>query len=152
MKTAKIYTAITILSFVLFFSLGSSANSGISNTGDLPKSGTKNVLVPNTANAELNYLRFDVNKYINESEEDEFINNAVDYLHFDVTNFIDESEAEITELPVSSEFEYLRFDVNNFIPTYSGNLDELPANEFDYLRFDVNNFETPAIEELPIAE
>ena len=69
--------------------------------------------------ADFNYLKFDVNKYITEGVE-----------------------AEITELPESS-FDYLKFDVNTFTESNPVSIDELPSNEFEYLHFNVDHFYTP---------
>jgi hypothetical protein len=116
MKTAKFTSAIATLSLVFFMSLTSVANSGTSYSGDLVKSGDKNLDVSGVSESEYNYLRFDVDNYIN-------------------TN-----ESEAIELPLENEFEYLRFDANNFTESIPERLTEFPVNEFDYLRFDVNNY------------
>jgi hypothetical protein len=77
------------------------------------------------------YLRFDVNKYINISME----NN---------------------ELPEAEEFNYIKFDVNEFIEENPGDIMELPVSEFDYLRFDINKFIDTSVAdeifELPVTE
>jgi hypothetical protein len=86
------------------------------------------------------------------------VENELSYLKFDVNKFIDEKESEITELPVS-EFDYLRFDVNNYIEPDQENIGELPVNELDCLRFDVTSFIKAALSndaneigELPLPE
>ena len=155
MKTSKLTSAIATLSLVLFMSVASIANSITFNSGDLPKSGDKNMPVANTTEKDLSYLRFDVNKYVNENETAEVTYSSLDYLRFDVNEFIDETDAEAMELPMANEFEYLRFDVNNFTESYADSTIELPVNEFDYLRFDANNFSAAgnnAIDELPVTE
>ena len=155
MKISKITFAIATLSLVLFMSLASIANSSLSNTGDLPKSGAKSLSVTTASEKDFSYLRFDANNYINEKEEAEAIDNSLDYLRFDVNDFVNKTDCEAIELPVANEFEYLRFDVNNFMGSNSENMNELPANEFNYLRFDVNNFITTGnsnVDELPVTE
>lgn len=153
MKKSKFTSAIAILSLVLFLSVASYANSSASNSGDLLKSGDKNLAIYSTSEKNLNYLRFDVNKFMNENEESNSIHNSMDYMRFDVTSFI--TEAEVIELPVANELEYLRFDVNNFIDTNPDTSTELPVNEFDYIRFDVNNYLSSGSDltcELPVKE
>lgn len=125
MKTSKITTTFATLSFILFMSVTSIANTGTISTGDLLKSGTV---------AELSSV-------------------SLDYLRFDVNNFVDAKESEIAELPIENEFDYLRFDVNNFTIDNSTELTEMPVNEFDYLRFDVNSYSCStagAIDEMPV--
>jgi hypothetical protein len=128
MKTIANLTSIILITLAVSFPFLSSKAS-VSNTGDNEKAATiKNI--SNDAENELNYLRFDVSK------------------------FIGFNDSETNELPVETEFDYLRFDVN----AYSADTDdmtELPANEFNYLRFDVNTFykaEVAETTELPVAE
>jgi len=152
MNTSKLTSAIATLSLVLFMSIASIANSTIFYSGDLAKSGNKSLSATNITEQDFGYLRFDVNKYVNENETVEVKHSLLDYLRFDVADFMNETEA--SEMP-SDEFDYLRFDVNNFIENNIENTIELPVNEFDYLRFDVNNFTPSAssvIDELPINE
>jgi hypothetical protein len=151
MKTSKFTSAIATLSLVIFMSTGSIANSNNKCTGDILKSGVKNILGANSSEKDFSYLRFDVAKYTNENEESVLANTSFDYLRFDVDNFI--AETEVSELPLNNEFEYLRFDANNF--TANDSLIELPDSGFDYLRFDVNNYNNPTtntISDLPEAE
>jgi len=151
MKTTKFTSAIATLSLVIFMSTGSIANSNKIFSGDLLKSGNKNLSETNVSEKDFSYLRFDVTKFMNDNEETVLINTSFDYLRFDVNNFV--SETEMSELPVNNEFEYLRFDANNFIANDS--LIELPVSGFDYLRFDVNNFTkntSNSINDLPEAE
>jgi len=154
MKTVKLTSVLVVLSLVLFMSVSSYADSGRSNSGDVPKSG--NILAFSaTAEKDFSYLRFDVNKYMNENNEADAINNVMDYLRFDVNDFIIENESEAMELPVANEFEYLRFDVSSFTGINSDAINELPVNEYDYLRFDVNDFVSSnngVIDELPVTE
>jgi hypothetical protein len=152
MNTSKLISAIATLSLVLFMSIASTANSGIFYSGDLPKSGDKGMSVANTIDKDLSYLRFDVNKYVNETEAAEVTPISLDYLRFDVTDFM--NETEVSEMP-SNELNYLRFDVNNFIENYTDNTIELQVNDLNYLRFDVNNYTSAGnsvIDELPINE
>jgi hypothetical protein len=155
MNTSKLSSAIATLSLVLFMSIASKANSAIFYSGDLPKSGNKSMSVANTIDKDLTYLRFNVNKYVNETEAAEVLHSSLDYLRFDVNNYIETENSESMELPVKNEFDYLRFDVNNFTESNTDSMIELPVNEFDYLRFNANNY-TPAgntaIDELPVTE
>lgn len=179
MKTAKFSTAISTLIIVSFMSIASIANTTSVYTGDLPKVTVKSQTLPVASENEYSYLRFDVNKYISESEATELNYSSMDYLRFDVNNFINEteisempvaieldylrfdvnnfisgSETEIVELPAENDFGYLRFDVNNFVESNPADISEMPVNEFDYLRFDVNSFmaDNSVIDELPITE
>ena len=54
--------------------------------------------------------------------------NEFDYLRFDVNNFIDSNPVEINELP-ANEYDYLRFDVNKFANPSGSAIDELPISE-----------------------
>jgi len=153
MKTVKLTSAIAILSLVWFMSLTSVANKGILNSGDLAKLGKKSLDITNTSDNDFSYLRFDVNKFINENNETDLIHSSLDYLRFDVNNFVIKSETKEMELPAANEFEYLRFNVSNFTENNTNDIIDLPVNDFDYLRFDVNNYSTPGvIDELPLTE
>ena len=150
MKTVKLTSAFATLSLVLFMSFASIANSD-----DLTRTGKKSLDIPNTSANDFSYLRFDVNKFINENNETDLIHSSLDYLRFDVNNFVNENKTMEMELPAANEFDYLRFDVNNFVDSNPIEMSELPANEYDYLRFDVNNFVSQsesAIDELPVTE
>ena len=155
MKTVKLTSALATLSLVLFMSLASIANSGNLKSGDLTRSGKKSLVVMNTSDNDFSYLRFDVNKYINENDETDLIHNSLDYLRFDVNNFVSNSETGEIELPAANDFEYLRFNVNNFYESNPDNMIEMPVNEFDHLRFDVNYYTAmgvSTIDELPETE
>lgn len=134
MNTRTLITIKTfaILNLVLFLSISAIAKPVTSTTGDIEKSGVKKQItatgIPNssntkTAGTDFNYLRFDVN------------------------SFIDAKEFDINELPVVTDFGYLRFDVNEFIKTSNADHD-LPENDFDYLRFDVRDFSGTTSSEL----
>lgn len=155
MKKSILTSAIATLSLVLFMSITSLANCGISNSGDLTKSGTRSLSVSGTSDMDFGHLRFDVNKYVTENNESDLVYNSLNYLRFDVNNFINENSAESMELPLLNEFETLRFDVNNFTESNPVTMTELPANEFDCLHFDINNFsanDNGQIDELPVTE
>jgi len=155
MKTVKLTSALAVLSLVLFMSVSSIADSGHSNTGDVPKSGNKSLAFSAAAEKDFSYLRFDVNKYMNENNDADAINSSLEYLRFDVNEFISENESEAMELPVANEFEYLRFDVSSFTGISYDAINELPVNEYDYLRFDVNDYVSSSngvIDELPVTE
>jgi hypothetical protein len=160
MKT--IFTTIFTLSLVIF-----AATTGISNpvndyTGDNLKKNNNKAAAVNKAEtvsdyvvAELSYLRFDVNEYLNENAETELPVNVFNYLRFDVNNYVESNASETMEMPVSNELNYLRFDVNYFVSENSSELDEMPVNDLDYLRFDVNKYANTTkgvIDELPIIE
>jgi len=156
MNTSKLTSAIATLSLVLFMSIASTANSSIFYSGNLTESAHRNFSVTNTTEKDFSYLRFDVNKYVNENETAEVTHSTFDFLRFDIADFITETDAAAMELPAANEFEYLRFDVNNFAG--SSDIESIigvPANEFDYLRFDVSKFtnaSSNAIDELPVTE
>jgi hypothetical protein len=153
MKTVKLTSAITTLSLVLFMSFASIANSSNLKFGDFSRTGKKSLEITNTSANDFSYLRFDVNKFINENNETDLIHSSLDYLRFDVNDFVSKSETIEMELPAANEFEYLRFNVTNFTESNSNDMIDLPVNEFDYLRFDVNNYSTPGvIDELPVTE
>ncbi len=160
MKTLKIITTFAALNLILFLSNTAFANPVKMNTGDIVKSGVKKQItavetsISKTSSAleiELNYLRFDANKFSTENTVTELPAVSTDYLRFDVNNFVDACETEITELPAASEFGYLRFDVSDFTEN-TPEISEMPENEFDYLRFEVTNFTGSGegiIDELP---
>jgi len=155
MKTVKLISAIATLSLVLFMPMASIANSAALNTGDLPKSDSRNLNISTSTEKDFSYLRFDANKYINEKEEADAIDNSLEYLRFDVNDFMSANTSEASELPVADEFEYLRFDVNNFTEINSEASTELPVTEYNYLCFDVNNFfssNNSVLDELPVTE
>jgi hypothetical protein len=148
MKTSKIFTTIATLNLVLFMSVSSIANPLIRHEGDIVKTGVKKQIPsvktsisestkPVSSENEFGNLRFDVNKFIKDSEVAELTHNIIENVRFDVNKFIN-TDTEISELPVANEFDYLRFDVRNF--NNSSDLTEVPVNEFDYLRFDVNKY------------
>lgn len=109
------------------------------------------VTAPAASTEDYSYLKFDVNKYMEDevSDQDESMEMPAtpeadySYLKFDVTDYT--SASEITELPeaestnndFSSEssidnFGYLKFDVNKYIESSessSDDLGELPAVE-----------------------
>jgi hypothetical protein len=78
-----------------------------------------------------------------------------DYLRFDVNKYININPKN-NELPEPESFDYLKFDVNDFIEENPGDIKELPVSEFDYLRFDISKFIDSANAdesyELPVAE
>jgi len=166
MKTSKIIATLATLNLILFMSAASIANPYSRHTGDGVKTTVNkeinaakgNITELNssaTSGNEFSYLRFDVNKFSCENESSESLTNSLSYLRFDASTFVTENAAQISELPVATEFEYLRFDVNNFTERIASNLNEMPVNEFEYLRFDVNSFtgmNTGEIGELPSAE
>lgn len=148
MKTSKIISTLATLNLVLFMSVSSIANPTTRYEGDLIKTSVKKqigsiktsineISSPVSSENEFRNLRFDVNKFINDSEVAELTHNIIEAVRFDVNKFIN-ADTEISELPVANEFDYLRFDVTNF--SNSSDLSELPVNEFDYLRFDVNKY------------
>ncbi len=148
MKTSKIISTLATLNLVLFMSVSSIANPTTRYEGDLIKTSVKKqigaiktsineISSPGSSENEFRNLRFDVNKFINDSEVAELTHNIIEAVRFDVNKFIN-ADTEISELPVANEFDYLRFDVTNF--NNSSDISELPVNEFDYLRFDVNKY------------
>ncbi len=162
MKTTKLITALVALNFILFISVDSVAKPFNRHTGDIIKTETLNqiaALKNNFGSAvstalstnEFSHLRFDVTKYINESETAEVSLNLNEYLRFDVSKYAGTSESEISEMPLENEFEYLRFDVTNFAG--NANLSEMPESGFEYLHFDVNKYSgsnAGETEELPL--
>lgn len=78
-----------------------------------------------------------------------------EYLRFDVNKYID-ADLVNNELPEPESFDYLKFDVNDFTEANTDNNMELPVSEFDYLRFDISKFidttNADEILELPFAE
>jgi len=102
--------------------------------------------------ASLDYLRFDVDKFTNSSEEiTEMPAENFDYLRFDVNNYIENTEAEITEMPTEN-FDYLHFDVNNYFSENQAQPSDMTADDFSYLRFDVSKYSTNSTDSLPSAE
>ncbi|HPT13921.1 MAG TPA: hypothetical protein PK796_03955 [Bacteroidales bacterium] len=81
--------------------------------------------------------------------------STADYLRFDVNKYID-MDLENNELPEPESFDYLKFDVNDFTEANTDDNMELPVSEFDYLRFDISKFidttNADEILELPAAE
>lgn len=79
------------------------------------------------------YLRFDVNKYMNENTDESYTelpDDNMDYLRFDVNYFTEQNPVDMNELPVN-EFDYLRFNVNDFYKTAQSEdeIGELPSEE-----------------------
>ena len=148
MKTTKIITALVTLNLVLFVSIASIAKPFITNTNDEVKTTVVEKVSSGATDNDLNYLRFDVNKFTRNSEMVELPVNPLNQLFFDVSKFMDATG--INELPSATEFNYLRFDVNAYFQNTTDDLNEMPANEFNYLRFDVNKFfGSEVIDELP---
>jgi hypothetical protein len=121
MKTSNFITT-TALSLVIFMSVSSIANPAMNPSGEETKTGIKNQIsisettisrIASTTENNFSYLRFEVDKFVNESEVAELPATSTDYLRFDVNNF-SADENEISELPVSEAFSYLRFDVNKY--------------------------------------
>jgi len=159
MKTSKIITTLSLLSFVLFLSFASIANQLTVRTGEIEKTTAKNQISANDCSfakmveTEFSYLRFDASKFNTESVSAELPAKSTDYLRFDVNNFISNNETGISEMPETNEFNYLRFDVTDYTYNNTTDLTEMPACDFDYLRFDVNTFadaNTGEIDELPV--
>jgi hypothetical protein len=153
MKTVKLTSALVTLTLMLFMSFASIANSGNLKSGDLARTGKKSLDITNTSANDFSYLRFDVNKFINENNETDLIHSSLDYLRFDVNDFVSKNETVDMELPAANDCEYLRFNVSNFTESNPNETIDLPVNEFDYLHFDVNNYSIPGvIDELPVTE
>lgn len=164
MKNSKIITAFITLNLIIFMSVTSIATPNNRHTGDLVKTAVKNQIEVSKNNLEteisalkaesvFSHLRFDVNKFISESETAELLNSTKNKLRFDVNNFLGENETEISELPFKNELEYLRFDVSGFAGDNSVEITEMPVNEFNYLQFDVTRFSnenSDSINELPV--
>jgi hypothetical protein len=133
MKTSKIITTIATLNLVLFMSVSSIANPLTRYDGDIVKTSVKKQIevikpsnienpTPVSSEKEFSNLRFDVNKYINDSEVAELTQNIIETVRFDVNKFIN-TNTEISELPVANEFDYLRFDVKNYSNENSNYID-----------------------------
>lgn len=163
MKTIKLSIASLTLGLIFFMSTNGISNSSTLSSGDVVKAKTNKIQTEvkdafSNANKdnEFSYLRFDVNKFIDNSEMAEISMNTFNNLRFDVTKFTTVSGSEITELPLQNEFEYLRFDVNNFTNTISQEENiEMPANSLDYLKFNVDDFTSQnsgVIDELPLTK
>jgi hypothetical protein len=160
MKTFSNYLALITFLIIANFSIASDINPDTNSTNfERTKSFT---FIP--VNNDNDRVKSDKKPYAEGKSNDINVNapvtveNDLGYLKFDVNKFIDENESEITELPVS-EFDYLRFDVNDFVEPGEENLGEMPINEFDCLRFDVNSFIKAALSndaneigELPMPE
>ncbi len=165
MKTNKFFTTLASISFVLFLSFSSGANTAINYTGDITKASvTKNITSVNTVSSgsvgsaednDFSYLRFNVNNFISYNDNEEVTYNSLDYLRFEDNDYISANEPILSELPAINEYDYLRFDVNHYTTDESDDNIELPVNEYNYLRFDVNNYVNPdnsVINELPGTE
>jgi len=144
MKTTKIITTLSTLTFIFFMSVTSIANSNTAGDGEKTSATRISVLKNMIADAassettfnEFEYLRFDVARFANEGGETEVTRDLENEMRFDVNKYMN-AETTVTELPSAVEFEYLRFDANAF---GSAEMNEMPAGEFNYLRFDVNTF------------
>ena len=123
------------------------AGSVINSAASTEKKIADKTAVPSAA--DLSYLKFDVDGYMNENEmvTEAYAWNSFDYLKFDVNNYTAADEAvsyEAIELP-ANDFEYLKFNVNKFIPGDESNpaeITELPVDETSYMKFDVGKFMT----------
>ncbi len=140
MKTNSYIISLITLCLVIFISSYGVASPGIKSVTDSPEiiinktASSENRSTPKTTATsnpenEFGYLRFDVNKYINDDEAAELNDSEFDYLRFDVKDYIFKSETEEIELPVENEFEYLRFDVNKFINSEDNTIEELPITK-----------------------
>jgi len=144
MKTTKIITTLSALTFIFFMSVTSIANSNTAGDGEKTSATRISVLknmiadasTSETAVNEFEYLRFEVARFTSEGKETEVTRDLENEMRFDVNKYMN-TEASVTELPSAVEFEYLRFDANAF---GSAEMNEMPAGEFNYLRFDVNSF------------
>ena len=99
---------------------------------------------------EFSYLRFNADNFLSNSDMEEVTYASLDYLRFDVDKFTNSSE-EITEMPAEN-FDYLRFDVNNYFSENQAQPSDMPADDFSYLRFDVSKYSTNSTDSLPSAE
>ena len=112
MKTSKIITSIATLNLVLFMSVSSIANTITRYEGDIVKTGVKKqieatksavteIAAPSTSENEFSQIRFDVNKFVQETEVAELKQNITKVVRFDIDKFISANETEIAELPVN---------------------------------------------------
>jgi len=99
---------------------------------------------------EFSYLRFNADNFLSNSDMEEVTYASLDYLRFDVDKFTNSSE-EITEMPAEN-FDYLRFDVNNYFSENQAQPSDMPADDFSYLRFDVSKYSNNSTDSLPSAE
>ena len=99
---------------------------------------------------EFSYLRFNADNFFSNSDVEEVTYALLDYLRFDVDKFTNSSE-EITEMPAEN-FDYLRFDVNNYFSENQAQPSDMPADDFSYLRFDVSKYSNNSTDSLPSAE
>ena len=113
----------------LKFNVSDYSRDGVTNVKE-------NIASDNNENS-YNYLKFDVTGYENAgsdfNETMELPNLDIEYLKFDVNNFIDANEInpdQISELPVN-EFNYLKFDINKYSASISFTPDfgEMPSNK-----------------------
>lgn len=112
----------------------------------------------------LNYLKFDVSDYMNESEmaAEEIDETNFEYLKFNVGDYNTVNEAMPADETnfINDDFSYLKFDVNKYMSEsdeQSTNIDESSNNGLSYLKFDVNkyyssNSESVSIGDLPAIE
>ncbi len=99
---------------------------------------------------EFSYLRFNADNFLSNSDMEEVTYASLDYLRFDVDKFTNSSE-EITEMPAEN-FDYLRFDVNNYFSENQAQPSDMTADDFSYLRFDVSKYSNNSTDSLPSAE
>lgn len=82
---------------------------------------------------------------------------SLDYLRFDVAKYITESEPDLSELP-DPDYNYLKFDVNTYMEENPADMDDMPASDFNYLKFNVNDYldaqatSAENLGEMPVAE
>ena len=95
--------------------------------------------------AGMNYLKFDVNQFINTSKTSELTEETtsdLSYLKFEANKFA--HSEEFTTLP-ASDFNYLKFDASKFSISGDENSEEIsgtPADGYSYLKFDATKFST----------
>jgi hypothetical protein len=140
MKTNTYITSLISLCLVIFLTSNGIASPGIKSISDNPEktmnksasnenSRTLKATATSNPENEFGYLRFDVNKYIDDDEAAELNDSEFDYLRFDVKDYSFKSETEEIELPAENEFEYLRFDVNKYINSGDNTIDDLPITK-----------------------
>jgi len=108
------------------------------------KGNTSKIALASMFNNNFQHLKFNVDMFIAKNENIELVSTSLDYLRFDVNKFMDNDETRTMEIPVEIILDYIRFDVNNYNPT--SELTESQEMDLNYLKFDVSKFlnENPA--------
>jgi len=138
------FMSVTSISSPLSSVTGDVVKLKVKNHISTSKGNISKIAAARMFNNDFQHLKFNVDRFITKNENIELVSTSLDYLRFDVNKFMDNDETRTMELPVENILDYIRFDVNNYNST--SELTESQEMDLNYLKFDVNKFlnENPA--------